>query len=958
MKLRQQKLYGAGIALVIVSIIVIAIFSFYQTRKVNEIGSRIDYARSTLLDLSDLYNLTLAHAGAARNYAMNANADNVREIAATANRLQSQFEGLKKRIKTDFAIKAQLDSIEKYIAKRIEISNELVAEGNAKGPAAAAALYQTGRGRDYNNQIFSFIQQLQSDELTTLEEDEKSSAGSIGKLNLYLLGLLGFILVLVVILVQKGRLDISIRRKTEEHLKSFNLQLQKQVKEKTAELTGVFERITDGFIALDKNYCFTYVNKRAGELTNRSPESFIGKNILEEFKDSISPAFRSAVIQAMETQEYIQFEEYSPAYNRWFEDHLYPSPQGLSIFYRDISGRKKAEEAIQKSEARYRALIEQASDAIMITDTKGDFIEVNSGFSNLLGYKKEEMVGMNISKVIDPEQLQRDPIRYDLLMAGEAVSRERRMMHKNGTIIEVEANVKMLPDGRLLAIARDITERTKAWKENERIRYLLNERIKELTTLYRAGQILQSKNKPNETILKELVGIIPQGWQYPEVAAARIVIGKSEFTTPNFLDGPHKQNTRFELPGGESCIVEVAYLEDRPGESEGPFLSEERNLINMLAEMLRIYFINRSASEQLLREKNLSDSVINSLPGVFYFYDQNGKFLRWNTRFETVTKYSAEEISQMHPLDFFEGPDKQIIKTKIKEVFEKGSSNVEAFFVAKDKSRVPYYFTGVSIEIDGQPYLLGTGIDITERRKVEDELRVSRENLKRSYEDVRRLASNIENIREEEKIKIAREIHDELGQQLTGLKMDISWLARRLDPGDTSIQSKLKEILQLLDETVKSVRRIASELRPGLLDDLGLIAAIEWQGQEFEKRSGISVSFTFSGSDEAINSRVSTGLFRIFQESLTNVARHARAKQILVTLNVNAHEANLQISDDGVGFDAQEVENKKTLGLLGMNERTMMMGGKYTIASEPGKGTQVMVVVPMSRATAQKLANS
>ncbi|HLG41505.1 MAG TPA: PAS domain S-box protein, partial [Chitinophagaceae bacterium] len=699
------------------------------------------------------YNSTIGHAGAARNYSLNGNEQEAQQMKLTASDLHLKLDKLKEQIKKDPVVQIQLDSLEKYINKRIDHSNRLINEGKKKGLAAAAALYQTGIGRDYNNSIFSFIRQMQTNELSTLKLDEQKHTGTISQLNLYLLGLLGFILILIIILVQKGRLDMSLRKKTEQQLKNFNLQLQRQIKEKTTELTGVFERITDGFIALDKNFCFTYVNKRAGEMTSRDPDTFIGKNMWEEFDKAISPQFRDAMLTAMKKQQYVYFEEYSPAYNRWFEDHLYPSPDGLSIFYRDITERKEAEEAIRTSEERYRALIEQASDAIMITDDKGNFIDVNAGFCNQFGYTKEELKGLNISKVMDPEQLKADPVRFDLLLAGQTIFRERRMMHKNGNMMEVEANVKMLPDGRMLAIARDITERKKI-------------------------------------------------------------------------------------------------------------------------------------TEEILKEKNLSDSVINSMPGIFYFYDHTGKFIRWNKRFEMVTGYSGEEIIRMHPLDFFEGEDKEKIRKCIVDVFEKGSSHAEALILSKNKKKTHYYFTGSSIVIDGIPYSQGIGTDITERKKAEEELLISREKLERSYEQIRQLASNIENIREEEKIKIAREIHDELGQQLTGLKMDISWVAKKLDAQDKNLEDKVKSILQLLDETVKSVRRIASELRPGILDDLGLIAAIEWQSQEFEKRSGIEVQFQYSGSDENIHTGISTGLFRIFQESLTNVARHSKADKVTATLEL------------------------------------------------------------------------
>jgi PAS domain S-box-containing protein len=950
----QEKTFGISITLVIAAIITIAVFSYRQTRKVNFVTSRIEYTRAVLLQVSDLYTTVIEHAGSARNYSLNGKEEEVSRMQSTSSTLLSKLDALKTLVKNNPAQRMRTDSMSEYIMKRIEFSNQLITTGKDKGIAAVAQLYQTGTGRDYNNIVLSFIQKIQAAELNTLQQDEQKNAGGIKQLANYLLGLFVFILALILIIVQKSRLDIAERKRTELYLKSFNQRLQEEVNEKTRDLTGVFERISDAFIALDKNFRYTYINKKAGEVINLDPASLVGKIIWEEFPEDIRQRVYDAVHHTMATQQYLYLEEYYPAFDLWFEFHLYPSPEGLSIFFRNISKRKKAEDEIRKSEERYKALIEQASDAIMITDSRGNFIDVNTSFCNQFGYTKGELMGLNISKVIDAEQLKTDPVRFDLLLAGQTISRERKMVHKNSTIIEVEANVKLLPDGRLLAIARNITERKKNTEEKERVRYLLNERVKELTTLYQAGQILQSEYKSPGSALKEIVAILPAGWQYPAIAAARISLGDSVFATPNFADSSYRQNARFKTPDGKTGIVEVVYLEEKPVENEGPFLAEERNLINMISEMLRVFFSRRDASDIILKEKNLSDSVINSMPGIFYFYDHSGRFIRWNKRFELVSGYSGEEISKMHPLDFFEGDDKEHIKNRIGEVFEKGVSDAEALFLTKDKRKVSYYFTGASVEIDGVPYLLGTGIDITERKKAEQELRISRENLERSYEEIRLLASNIERIREEEKIKIAREIHDELGQQLTGLKMDVSWLNKKLAPGETVLRDKVKEILALLDDTVKSVRRIASELRPGLLDDLGLVAAIEWHSQEFQKRSGIKTKFILPKKEIVTPPNVSTGLFRIFQESLTNVARHAAASEIVASLDQVKNDIILKITDNGKGFDTNGTGNKKTLGLLGMKERVMMMDGQFEITSKPGNGTTVIVSVTLPPGYAPK----
>jgi PAS domain S-box-containing protein len=240
---------------------------------------------------------------------------------------------------------------------------------------------------------------------------------------------------------------------------------------------------------------------------------------------------------------------------------------------------------------------------------------------------------------------------------------------------------------------------------------------------------------------------------------------------------------------------------------------------------------------------------------------------------------------------------------------------------------------------DGRATRLVLANDITEKYKAD-------EKLKESFKAIRELTEHLQNIREQERAHMAREIHDELGQLLTVLKMDVSWLNKRVSTTEPAIREKFTELLDMLDTTVKTVRRITSELRPTLLDDLGLVAAIEWHLEEFEKRSGISKEFKSSVTEVTIHDSMKIGLFRILQESLTNVARHSQAEKVNVGLDKNNGHIILKITDNGKGFDTTR-NTKKTLGLLGMKERTEMMGGEYHIISKPGEGTVVEVKVPV-----------
>jgi PAS domain S-box-containing protein len=234
--------------------------------------------------------------------------------------------------------------------------------------------------------------------------------------------------------------------------------------------------------------------------------------------------------------------------------------------------------------------------------------------------------------------------------------------------------------------------------------------------------------------------------------------------------------------------------------------------------------------------------------------------------------------------------------------------------------------------------------DVTDRKKTELALLQSEEEFRKTTDQLRELSDHLLNIRETERKNIAREIHDELGQQLTILKMDVSWIHQKLQKyEDTALLQKTGSTLQLLNETIKTVRRIATELRPSMLDDLGIIEAIEWQSKEFEKRTGISVSFESGIAHLTVTNSVATSLFRIYQEALTNVARHANAKNVFSSMQLENDQVTLTIKDDGIGFDMQQPGDKKTLGLLGMKERTLMMGGRFEINSKAGEGTTILV---------------
>jgi signal transduction histidine kinase len=234
----------------------------------------------------------------------------------------------------------------------------------------------------------------------------------------------------------------------------------------------------------------------------------------------------------------------------------------------------------------------------------------------------------------------------------------------------------------------------------------------------------------------------------------------------------------------------------------------------------------------------------------------------------------------------------------------------------------------------------GIDRDITERKLAEEELKSSRQQL-------RDLTEHLETLREQERTEIAREVHDELGQTLAVLKMDAFWLAKHMPKNEKALFDKAKAMSGLIDATIKAVKKISTELRPGLLDDFGLASAIEWQAEEFQEHTGIECKPTVVIQDISLDRERSTAIFRIFQEALTNVARHAEATKITANLEEDDGQIVLTVKDNGKGIDEDEISKAGAFGLVGIRERAHALRGEMKISGSRGKGTIMTVIIPV-----------
>ncbi|MGZ4048243.1 MAG: sensor histidine kinase, partial [Bacteroidia bacterium] len=240
--------------------------------------------------------------------------------------------------------------------------------------------------------------------------------------------------------------------------------------------------------------------------------------------------------------------------------------------------------------------------------------------------------------------------------------------------------------------------------------------------------------------------------------------------------------------------------------------------------------------------------------------------------------------------------------------------------------------------------LYGVVQDVTEQKLAEQEILCKNKEL-------RDLSNHIQNVREEERAFIAREIHDELGQQLTVLKMDIGWVMRKQNNPDQAVVTKFQEMLKFSDNLIATIRKISSDLRPAIIDDLGLIAALEWICDDFERKTEIPCCFTSQIRERKFDANFSITAYRILQESLTNIIRHAQAKSVTVSASENESELFLEIVDDGKGINNENIRKGKTLGVLGMKERAALLGGELSIKGIQNKGTKIKLILPINERT-------
>jgi PAS domain S-box-containing protein len=355
----------------------------------------------------------------------------------------------------------------------------------------------------------------------------------------------------------------------------------------------------------------------------------------------------------------------------------------------------------------------------------------------------------------------------------------------------------------------------------------------------------------------------------------------------------------------------------------------------------------KMAEENLHRSEERYRELVENLNDMVYTAQTDGTITYISPVVQSVLGHAPAELVGMHFSSLIHPEDRDSLRRMFVGTDEESAHPKEFRVLTKDGG-VRWVISTIRpiLERGRIVGFQGRMTDITENKRSEAALKESEREIRDAHLKLRKLADHLLSAREQERRTIAQEIHDELGQVLTALKMDMRWMEKRLLSSPEPFLSKLRGMIALTDQTIVKVQRLSMQLRPRMLDDLGLSAAIEWLTGDFSRRTGIPCKTTVKLTESRIGGNSATVIFRLVQESLTNIERHARASAAVVDLHEESERIEVRVADNGVGISQERVENPKSFGLIGIMERALGLGGDVSIRGEPARGTTVSISIP------------
>jgi PAS domain S-box-containing protein len=597
---------------------------------------------------------------------------------------------------------------------------------------------------------------------------------------------------------------------------------------------------------------------------------------------------------------------------------------------RDITERKNAEDLLVQTRLNHETFFNTIDDFLFVLNEHGNIIHTNTKVNNNLGYTKDEILGNSILMVLPPEHHDDYGKIVSKILNGKAVNYNIPIVTKSGTQIPVEIKINngiWNNQPVLFGVAKDISRISISEEKFSKV-FHINPSACGLSNLNDYKYI-----EVNDAYYSLF------GFDKDEVlgkTAMELGIMTSEIRNDILL----KADIQGKLTNVETD------LKAKNGEIKHVMLSAE--IIKLHGKNYRFTAVY-DVTERKRAEKALkgSEAMLTKAQQIAHVgsweLDDTTHELHWSD--ETFRIFGFAPRSVVPTMELFlkciHPDDLAFLNEAITSAWNSLASFNEDHRIILPDGQIRMVHEQAEIKFDdaGRPEMwMGIVQDITEVKKAEDE-------LKNSIEQLHFLTQYIENVRENERVAISRELHDDLGQALTAVKIDLGTIKQSV--ADMGIISKINKVSALVGETIKTVQNITSQLRPPIIDDLGIEAAIEWYTKEFEQRNGVKVIFK-SDSMLTISPDASLNIFRIMQESLTNIARHSKASKVELVLNKNDESINFRISDNGIGINESKIKSIKSFGIISMKERAASIGGTFTIHRNKKRGTAIELILPLT----------
>jgi PAS domain S-box-containing protein len=750
---------------------------------------------------------------------------------------------------------------------------------------------------------------------------------------------------------------------------------RRRTKRRLADVSSIeiLESMSDGFVAVNREWRYTYVNRAAERNARLRREEMLGRNVWELFPE-YTPEFKRALHRAMDEGVTVHFEEYCAPLDRWFEQTVYPAAEGITVYARDVTERKRAEVTLRDSEEKYRTLFNSIDEGFCVFEMLYDeqskpddlrYLEVNSTFEKQMGLsqitgKTERELGLNLEQSLIET--------YDrVAVTGEAVRFESRVEAVDRWFDIYAYRVGSYGSRKVAVLFNNITARKRAEEELRSAHDKLERRVEERTaTLSEMNNILSAEIVERQ----RAEGLWREAHARDEMILDSItdkffaVDNEWRYTTFN----KHAEEQLEALGKDPASLIGRVLWDEFPNPASGQELRRamtERVVVTHehyfppLGEWVenRIYpspdgglaIFQRYVTERKRAEEELSRSETSQAEGQRLTHTGSGVWnvatneVVWSQEMYRIYGFEPGSVSPCYEL-FMQivHPDDRLRVDQIlqKLVGEEIGYDVE-FRIVRPNGEVRHLHSmghPVFDESGKLTEVIGTILDATERKQAEEE----RGKL------LRRLMA----AQEEERIRIARQLHDQMGQNVSALNLKLAML-QCTHGGQTDVDEQYETLRAIAKQLERDVDFLVWELRPTALDDLGLLTALSNYAQNWSKHFGVRAELHDVGMEkQRLSGEIESVLYRATQEALTNIAKHASASNVSILLERRSNIVSLIIEDDGVGFDAEQAfsAEQKGVGLLGMRERVSLVDGTVEVESTPGNGVTVAVRIPATRA--------